>query len=162
MSRKIIFLFISLALLLGCTSNSKTAAKLYSTLDQNLSEKDQALLDSLQSHVQKFIQLNKELDMLLDEMKKDDELEAAIETMQIANEEAMYIFNLIELDEQPTNENLHELRSHVQATIEKYMEAMNMQLEGISTGDPKKTDKAFEEIQLINEEFDQLYRSMNR
>ncbi|MEH7237132.1 hypothetical protein [Bacillus sp. JJ1562] len=161
MRQKIIYLFILLAFLLGCTSNSKTASELYGTLDQDLSQKDQALLDSLQSHVQKFIQLNKELDMLLDEMKKDDELEAAIETMQIANEEAMYIFNLIELDGQPTNENLHELRSHVQASIEKYMEAMSMQVEGISTGDPKKTEKAIDEMKMINKEFDKLNRSMN-
>ncbi|MDR4889496.1 hypothetical protein RGU12_18550 [Fredinandcohnia sp. QZ13] len=160
MSRKIIFLFILLTFLIGCTANSKTASELFSTLDQNLSQKDLALLNSLESHVQKFIQLNEELDMLLDEMKKEDGLEAAIETMQIANEEAMYIYNLIELDDQPTNENLHELRSHVQASIEQYMEAMNMQLEGISTGNPKKTDEAYEEMKIINEELDKLYRSM--
>ncbi len=162
MSRKIIFVFVLLVFLLGCTSNSKTALELYSTLDQDLTQKDQALLDSLESHVQKFIQLNKELDMLLDEMKKDDELEAAIESMQIANEEAMYIFNLIELDEQPANQNLHALRLHVQTSIEKYMEAMNLLLEGISIGDSNKTDKAYDEMQGINEDFDKLYRSMNR
>ncbi|THE14173.1 hypothetical protein E1I69_05005 [Bacillus timonensis] len=160
MSRKTIFLFIFLTFLIGCTSNSKTATELYSTLGQNLSQKDLALLESLESHVQKFIQLNEELDMLLDEMKKEDELEAAIETMQIANEEAMYIYNLIELDEQPTNKNLHELRTHVQASIEKYMEAMNLQLEGITTGDPQKTDEAYEEMKIINEELNKLYRSM--
>ncbi|MEH7225789.1 hypothetical protein V7112_18415 [Bacillus sp. JJ1566] len=161
MNRKIIIPFILLAFLLGCTSNSKTATELYSILDQNLSQKDKAILESLQSHVQKFIQLNEELDMLLDEMKKDDELEAAIETMQIANEEAMYIFNLIELDDQPTNENLHELRNLVQASIEKYMEVMRIQLEGITTGDPKKTDEAYKEMKMINNEFEQLYRAMN-
>lgn len=160
MSRKLILPFILIAFLIGCTSPSNTASELYSTLDQNLSQKDQALLDSLQSHVQKFIQLNKELDMVLDEMKKEDELEAAIDTMQIANEEAMYIFNLIELDEKPSNESLQELRSRVQASIEKYMEAMNTQLEGITTGDPKKTDKGFEGMKNINEEFNDLLSSM--
>ncbi|MCC3355825.1 hypothetical protein [Bacillus sp. REN16] len=160
MSRKLIFVFILLAFLIGCTSNSKTASELYITLDQDLSQKDRALLDSLQSHVQKFIQLNNELEMLIDDMKKNDELEAAVETMQIANEEAMYIFNLIELDDQPTNKSLNELRNQVQATIEKYMKAMNKQLKGISTGDPKMTDQAYDEIKLINEEFEKLDLSM--
>ncbi|MEH7387176.1 hypothetical protein V7147_17440 [Bacillus sp. JJ1521] len=161
MNRKIMFLFILLAFLLGCTANSKTASDLYSPIGQDLSKEDQVLLDSLQSHVQKFIQLNQELDMLLEEMKKDDELEAAVETMQIANEEAMYIFNLIELDDIPTNKNLHELRILVQTSIEKYMETMNLLLDGISSGDPQKTDKAYEEKKKINEEFEKLYSSMN-
>ncbi|WP_010676491.1 hypothetical protein [Bacillus timonensis] len=160
MSRKIILSLFFIAFLAGCTSPSNTASDLYHTLDQNLSQKDQALLESLQSHVQKFIKLNEELGMVLEEMKKDDELEAAIETMQIANEEAMYIYNLIELDDQPSSESLQELRSYVQASIEKYMEAMNTQLEGITTGDPNKTDKGFEEINTINEEFNDLLSSM--
>lgn len=160
MSRKIILLFIFIALLIGCSSPSRTASDLFSALDQNLSQKDQVILDSLQSHVQKFIQLNKELNMLLEEMKKEDELEAAIETMQIANEEAMYIYNLIELDGKPTNKSLHELRNHIQVSIERYMEGMNTLLQGITNGDTNKTDDGYEQINSINEEFDQLLSYM--
>nr|WP_309100238.1 hypothetical protein [Fredinandcohnia onubensis] len=160
MSRKIILLFIFIALLTGCSSPSMTASDLYSALDQNLSKKDQVILDSLQSHVQKFNQLNRELNMLLDEMKKEDELEAAIETMQIANEEAMYIYNLIELDGKPTNKSLHEFRNHIQASIERYMEGMNTLLQGITNGETNKTDDGYEQIKSINEEFDQLLSYM--
>lgn len=160
MSRKIILPFIFIALLIGCSSPSRTASDLYSALDQNLSQKDQVILDSLQNHVQKFIQLNKELNMLLEEMKKEDELEAAIETMQIANEEAMYIFNLIELDSKPSNKSLNELRIHIQASIERYMEGMNTLLQGITNGDTKKTDEGYEQIKSINEEFNQLLSYM--
>jgi trans-2-enoyl-CoA reductase len=160
MSQKIILPFIFIALLIGCSSPSMTASDLYSALDQNLSKKDQVILDSLQSHVQKFNQLNKELNMLLEEMKKEGELEAAVETMQIANEEAMYIFNLIELDGKPSNTSLDELRNHIQASIERYMESMNTLLQGITNGDTNKTDKGYEQIKSINEEFDQLLSHM--
>ncbi|WP_077619298.1 hypothetical protein [Bacillus sinesaloumensis] len=161
MRRKIRILpLILIGFLIGCASASKTASELYSALDQNLSPQDQLLLENLQGHVQKFSQLNKELNMLLDEMKKEDELEAAIETMQIANEEAMYIYNLIELDDKPSNKSLSTLRNYVQASIETYMEAMNTHLKGITTGDSKQTDEGYEAIKKINEEIDQLLSTM--
>ncbi|MGN7298249.1 hypothetical protein [Ferdinandcohnia sp. SAFN-114] len=160
MSQKIILPFIILTLLIGCSSPSRDASDLYSTLDQNLSKKDQDILESLQSHVQKFTQLNKELNMLLEEMKKEDELEAAVETMQIANEEAMYIFNLIELDDKPSNKSLYELRVRIQASIERYMEGMNTLLQGIINGDSNKTDEGYDQIKSINKEFDQLLSYM--
>ncbi len=160
MSQKIILPFIILTLLIGCSSPSRDASDLYSTLDQNLSKKDEDILESLQSHVQKFIQLNKELNILLEEMKKEDELEAAVDTMQIANEEAMYIFNLIELDDKPSNKSLYELRVHIQASIERYMEGMNTLLQGIINGDTNKTDEGYDQIKSINKEFDQLLSYM--
>ncbi|MEK5441284.1 hypothetical protein [Fredinandcohnia sp. FSL W7-1320] len=160
MSQKIILPFIILTLLIGCSSPSRDASDLYSTLDQNLSKKDQDILESLQSHVQKFTQLNKDLNMLLEEMKKEDELEAAVETMQIANEEAMYIFNLIELDDKPSNKSLYELRVRIQASIERYMEGMNTLLQGIINGDSNKTDEGYDQIKSINKEFDQLLSYM--
>ncbi len=152
--------FIILSFLVGCTSSSPTATELYHTLDKQLSKEDQLLLTSFQSHIQRFVQLNQELEMLLEEMKNNDELEAAVETMEIATEEAMYIFNLIELEDNPTNKKFRDLKFVVQASIEDYMEAMKTQLEGITTGDQKKTDKGFKKTKEIYKEFSDLLKSM--
>lgn len=159
--RKIMMPLILLIFLIGCNTHSQTALDLYHALDDNLSQQDQQLLNNLLGHAQKFHQLNQELTMLVEEMKKNDELEAAIETMQIANEEAMYIYNLIELDEKPSNHSLKELRKHIQASIEKYMEAMNTQLKGITTGEPQKSDEGYKEMNQIKEEFNHLISSLN-
>ncbi|MFT4412862.1 hypothetical protein ACLM5H_03280 [Fredinandcohnia humi] len=147
----IIAMFI-ITILAGCTSSSMTATDLYSTLHGNLTQEDQTRLESLLSHVQKFVQLNKELHMLLDKMKNNDELESAIETMEIAKQEALYIFNLIELDTNPEDKTLKKLKENIQGSIEKYMGGMNAQLEGITTGDAKKTEEGYKETQKIYKE----------
>ncbi|MFS0863589.1 hypothetical protein [Fredinandcohnia sp. 179-A 10B2 NHS] len=154
-----IYLLVLVTILTGCGSDSPS--DLYSSLEGELSKEDQVNFDSLRSHVQKFIQLNNELTMLLEEMKNNDELEAAIDTMDIANQEALYIYNLIELDSTPENKTLRLVKQQIQKSIEEYMKAMTTQLEGISSGNTKKTDTGYHEAQKIVEEINEFYKQTN-
>ncbi|MCH1625610.1 hypothetical protein [Fredinandcohnia quinoae] len=149
--------FLIIATILGgCTNNTKSTNELLSSLDQNLSAEDQASLNSLLDHVEKFVQLNKELELLLNNMKNDDDLESAIDTMDIANEEALYIYNLIELEPRPNNQTLQRIQSGVQISIERFIEGMKLQLEGMTAGNINKRDQGYRQIEETKKELNEF------
>lgn len=145
-------LFISFLLLFGC-SNANSAAKMdESNVDQKLildngfskAEKDAA--KSMHAHILDVNQLIEELDLLIAELQKNDELLEAIEIMETASDEANSILAKIKLIN-TNNNSLTNYISQYEEALLSYITGLNMQIEGIENLDSKKSTEGFRQTE---------------
>ncbi|MDF0725597.1 hypothetical protein PY093_02570 [Cytobacillus sp. S13-E01] len=108
-----------------------------------LSNNEKEIFTEFVRNVQLSSQIMKELDLLLEEQQKYDELEGAIEAMSIAHEETLIVVSKILNDPITENKELNDLQNYITKLLTDYTAGLSLQLEGIEKGDSKKVQKGY-------------------
>lgn len=142
----IIFLFFTF--LLGCNN-------------QNLSTTDKALVENLQVQMQSVNKLIKELDLLLIEFQKNDELPEAIEMMETASGEANKILGTLQTLKIQNN-SLAEYTNKYEAALAHYTSGLKLQMDGMKNWDGQKTTEGYKQTEQAKDELRKYYEEINR
>lgn len=149
-----VILIISLLLLSGCDKTEKVASEqderisvnkkeLISIEESKLDENEKKVFESLKKDIKLANKIIDEADLIIAESQLSDELEGALETMDIATNEVIKILAEYQKKPQISNENLKNLEVHFKQSLEDYKEGMKMQFNGITNGDSQKNKEGF-------------------
>lgn len=128
-------------------------------LYKELPSEEQEQFSQIMTNIKKATQIMKELDYLLEEMEKGDDLESAIDAMSIAHEEALLVIEKISnLDFKHTH--LKTIQKDVILSLTDYTEGLGLLLEGFEHGDGEKMHKGYQETIKAKEKFIELETSL--
>lgn len=108
----------------------------------------------------KVNQLIEELDLLLIEFQKSDELAEAIEMMETANSEANKVVEAIKAIKFENN-RLTEYRIRYEAALIQYTGGLQLQIDGMKNWDGQKTTEGYKQTELAKHDLNQYYEEIN-
>lgn len=138
---------IILLLLSACnqsidSSNIETLKKEMEALSEQEKKEAQPILNQLKI----ANQISKELEALLIEFQKSDELLEAINMMKIASNELTTVLNTIK-DIQTSKPALHSYKVKTEKELMNYIEGLQLQLDGMETMDGEKIKAGFKQVE---------------
>lgn len=136
-------IFLIFIFLIGCSN-------------QNLSNTDKALVEKLHEKMQDVNQLIAELDLLIIEFQKNDELAEAIEMMETAKSEANKIVGALQTLKTENN-SLTEYRKRYEAALIQYTGGLQLQIDGMKNWDGQKTTKGFQQTEQAKKDLKQYF-----
>ncbi|HHW38538.1 MAG TPA: hypothetical protein GXX18_15100 [Bacillales bacterium] len=144
---RFVFSFLIIIFLLGCNH-------------QTLSNLDKVSVNNLHQQMLKVNQLIEELDLLLIEFQKSDELAEAIEMMETANSEANKVVEAIKAIKFENN-RLTEYRIRYEAALIQYTGGLQLQIDGMKNWDGQKTTEGYKQTELAKHDLNQYYEEIN-
>jgi hypothetical protein len=149
-----VMLFISLLLLSSCESANKTSSEqdisisedhkeIISIEESKLDGNEKKIFESLKKDIKLANQIIDEADLIIAESQLSDELEGALETMDIATNEVIKILAEFENYSDISNTNLKGLEMNIKKSLEDYQEGMKMQFDGITNQDSQINKEGF-------------------
>ncbi|MBE4909778.1 hypothetical protein IMZ08_17225 [Bacillus luteolus] len=109
--------------------------------------------------VQMAGQIMRELDYLLEEMAKGDDLESAIDAMSIAHEEALIVVEKIS-NSTFSEPKLLAIQKKITIVLTEYTEGLGLLLEGFEHGDGEQMQEGYQETIKSKEKFFELETSL--
>lgn len=122
-------------------------------------ENNQNSLSEFAQNVQMASQIMRELDYLLEEMAKGDDLESAIDAMSIAHEEALIVVEKIS-NSSFSEPKLLDLQKEITIVLTEYTEGLGLLLEGFEHGDGEQMQAGYQETLKSKEKFLKLETSL--
>ncbi len=120
---------------------------------------EQNNLSEFKRDVQMAGQVMKELDYLLEEMAKGDDLESAIDAMSIAYEEALIVVEKIS-NSSFSEPKLLDIQKEITIVLTEYTEGLGLLLEGFEHGDGEQMQAGYQETVKSKEKFLKLETSI--
>lgn len=137
-------------------TNSPTAKNQQVVIMDNLSVSEKKLAKSILSQILNVNQLIEELDLLLVELQKTDELQEAVEIMETAHGEAIKIAG--ELNKvQIKNGSLADFKAMYEEELLDYANGLKLQIEGMETWDGQKTTQGYKLTEIAKKQLKQYY-----
>lgn len=124
--------------------------------NQNLSNTDKALVEKFHEQMQDVNQLIDELDLLLVEFQRNDELAEAIEMMETAKSEANKIVGDLQTFKTENN-SLKEYRKRYEAALIQYTTGLQLQIDGMKNWDGQKTTEGFQQTEQAKNDLKQYF-----
>ncbi|HHY73553.1 MAG TPA: hypothetical protein GX497_10065 [Bacillus bacterium] len=145
-------LCISFFLLLcfGCSQANTTS----NMAAKDLPTENQELANSFYKQMQIVNQLMEELDLIIVELQKTDELEEAIEILETAKNEVKEIVVLLETI-RPENNRLAKFISSYKKELLHYVEGLRLQIAGMETWDSEKTTEGYKRTEIAKKNLKQ-------
>ena len=141
-------IFLLIIFVMGCSN-------------QNLSQTDEALVENMHEQMLNVNQLITELDLLLIEFQKYDELPEAIEMMETANKEAKKILEALKTLK-TEDSYLTEFKSKYEAALLHYVDGLQLQIKGMEKWDGQKTTEGFKQTELAKKEINQYFEEIKK
>ncbi|QOR64752.1 hypothetical protein IM538_12875 [Cytobacillus suaedae] len=110
-------------------------------------------------NIQMAGQIMRELDYLLKEMEKGDDLESAIDAMSIAYEEALIVVEKIS-NFNFSDPKLLAIQKEITIVVTEYTEGLGLLLEGFEHGDGEQMQSGYQETIKSKEKFFELETSL--
>ncbi|MBD8070515.1 hypothetical protein [Bacillus sp. PS06] len=124
--------------------------------NKELTPDDQETYEALKKNIKLSYQVSTELDFLLKELQTTDELEGALEAMEIAYKENSTLLQDIHLRFDPHDHVLLELKESYTSIITQYIEGLRFQLNAIEHGNTEKMNNGQELLDKSKKELTNL------
>ncbi|PLS17695.1 hypothetical protein CVD28_10720 [Bacillus sp. M6-12] len=160
-----ILLIISLLafILIGC-NNGEAAIKsetekngLSEINESQLTASEKAILGSMKQMIKMANQIVKESDSIIKEAQSSDDLEGALDIMNISKEEVNKLLLEFKSDSKINNNDLSNLQKEIKKSLENYTLGIQQQEAGIKEGDGIKNQKGY----VLTEEAKKEIRNLN-
>lgn len=156
---------ISFILLAGCNNPNNIQSKNYTDISPKpldlssikFTNEEKHTLQLLKEQIQLTNQIMTELDLLITEFEKQDELIEALEVMQIAKHETM----VIRAKSQSDQNNRTKANSLFENLLTNYINGISAQLEGWENGDVEKMTKGYKLMQQSKVDINNLLNYIN-
>jgi len=166
----ILFLIFSLAITFRVNdkpSNTEktTQSDIHTTpppLESSRSNEDMNLLEIFRDNLELSNQIAKELDLLISTYQQTDELEAAVEAMEIAKDESSKVLQESQLHFNPQDQQLVNMKTQFEQQVSLYIDGLSMQLNGILEGDGHSITKGFEMVQNAKTQLNELLVNLQK
>jgi hypothetical protein len=131
----------------------------YTDLYKELSSDEKENFSVVMQNIKMASQIMRELDYLLEEMEKGDDLESAIDAMSIAHEETLIVI------EKVSNANFHtskliKLQRDVTNVLTDFTEGIGILLEGFEHGEGEQMQIGYQQTNKAKENFSILETSL--
>ena len=121
-----------------------------------LALEDQDLLGIFNSNVKLAQQISNELDFLVKEYEKTDELEGAIDAMGIAKEESEKLLSDVQQTTLEPSSDLFNLKWKFENVLIDYISGLSMQLDGFENADGQQASDGYILVSTSREELKKL------
>ncbi len=161
---RFVFIFYFLILLLGCNQQTSSTEIPVNKADSNHrieinTAADKEIAESLFKQILEINQLIEELDLLITELQKTDELPEAIEMMETATSEAQKILKDLKAL-QTKNKSLTEFKDLYEEALNEYANGLKLQIDGMANWDGQKTTVGFKQTELAKNNLKQYHEKI--
>ncbi|WP_047151469.1 hypothetical protein [Aneurinibacillus tyrosinisolvens] len=92
---------------------------------------DKMFIQDVENSIDTLQKTLKELDLILSETQHNDELDEAKESVDIARQEVLYLWNKIHNDSKPESANLKKIKTSYEGILTKFRKGLTYQLDGM-------------------------------
>lgn len=161
----ILLLLFTLAFITGCAEQSSPEKKEIETkeplsISNNLLDDDKENFNTLKRNILHAHQIVAEFDLMLSEMQKVDELDSAIETMNIAREESIAVLTDIQSLPDIQDSNIRTFQNEVEESLKNFINGLTEHMQGMDIGDATLMQSGFTKMEQAKGEMEVHYKKI--